>query len=85
MMPCPVVAQQGCFTIHGWSQIAIENLARDSASFHVARLIFDRANVAAVWDDLQTCGVHVLSLFPDLDSVARRILWIRQNERAGGA
>jgi hypothetical protein len=75
-----IVAQQGCFTIHGWNQAPIESLAEHSSTFHVAKLMFDRANLATVWDELQTCGVHVLSLFPDLDSVAKRVLWICQNE-----
>jgi hypothetical protein len=75
-----IVAQQGCFTIHGLSRVAIEELASDHQQFHVGKFVFDRANLAGVWDDLQTCGVHVLSLFPDLDSVAKCVLWMCQNE-----
>jgi hypothetical protein len=75
-----IVAQQGCFTIHGWSQLSIDELAAKSDRFHVAKLVFDRGNLAEVWEDLQTCGTHVLSLFPDLDSVAKRVLWTCQNE-----
>jgi hypothetical protein len=78
-----IVAQQGCFTIHGWKSDPLDALAADSTTFHMAKLVFDRANLGEVWDDLQTCGVHVLSLFPDLDSVAKRVLWICQNEAGG--
>lgn len=75
-----IVAQQGCFTIHGWKPDPLDALAADSSTFHIAKLVFDRANLGEIWDDLQTCGVHVLSVFPDLDSVATRVLWICQNE-----
>jgi hypothetical protein len=75
-----IVAQQGCFTIHGWNPTPIEKLAEISGTFHVAKLVFDRMKLEGVWEDLQTCGIHVLSLFPDLDSVAKRVLWICQSE-----
>jgi hypothetical protein len=74
-----IVAQQGCFTIHGHSLMPIQDFAATS-SLRIARLDFDRANLARVWRDLETCGVHCLSLFPDLDRVAERVLWVCQDE-----
>jgi hypothetical protein len=79
-----IVAQQGLFTIHGHANKSIDELT--APEFRIARLVFDRANLGRVWHDLQTCGVHWLSLFPDLDRVAQHVMWACQNDsRTAGA
>jgi hypothetical protein len=68
-----IVAQQGCFTVHGHSMLSLDDLA-EQADIRIARLVFDPATIGEVRRELETCGVHAFSLFPDLDHAARHIL-----------
>jgi hypothetical protein len=73
-----IVAQQGTFTLHGRARVPIEVFAEEHG-VRIAMIAIDRANVAGVWDSLETCGIHRMSLFPDLDRVAEHILWVTQD------
>jgi hypothetical protein len=72
-----IVAQQGVFTLHGTETVALDNIAcgSDESGMLLARILLDRRCVAHMWRDLEIAGLSRLSLFPDLDSVARVVRW----------
>ncbi|HYE87931.1 MAG TPA: FRG domain-containing protein [Vicinamibacterales bacterium] len=73
-------AQQGTFTVHGSSQLSIDELANEPGSpIQLARITLDRANVVTLWDELQLAGIGRLALFPDLESVAMQVKWDLQS------
>ncbi len=79
-----IIAQQGTFIIFGRSKHPIDEIATDrdpQAKLHLACIMLDRNNLAAVWDNLQIAGVGELTLFPELDSVAKHVT--RSYQRPG--
>ncbi len=76
-----IVAQQGVFTVHGRSRVAIENLpaAGKAGAIKLARISLDKNNLAPIWDELGLAGVTRLTLFPELESVAAHVRWSYQN------
>ncbi len=74
-----IAAQQGVFTVHGHVKQPIEALARESGSpIRLVKIVLDRANLARLWSEIEIAGIYRLSLFPDIDSVARYVKWISQ-------
>jgi hypothetical protein len=75
-----ITSQQGVFTIHGHDSIPIEQLAiLPSNKIKLAKIIFDRANLAFIYTELMRCGIDTFCLFPDLDHLANTIRWVCQN------
>jgi hypothetical protein len=76
-----IVAQQGCFTLHGHTATPLDDLVRNSlTNVRLAKVVLDRANIAFLWDELETAGVTRMAIFPDLDSVAAHTKWIIQRK-----
>ena len=75
-----IVAQQGVFTIHGHDRRSIDSLAASGEEFSIklAKIVFDRANLAQLWSELELAGVSRVGLFPELDSVAYQVKWSGQ-------
>lgn len=73
-----LIAQNGVFTIHGWSRIPLNKLVErpdGRVPPPLVAILLDRANIPWIWSELQTSGVSRLALFPELDSVAHDIAW----------
>lgn len=74
-----ITAQHGMFTVHGHETQSIDALAATDDRIKLGRIRLDRSRVAQMSADLRTCGVHLLSTFPELDSVATHVCWIYQS------
>jgi hypothetical protein len=76
-----IVAQQGMFTLHGHSRVALEELPNVERfqAVRIGRVTLDRSSVCHLWDELQVLGIGRLGLFPELDSVAAHVSWICQS------
>jgi hypothetical protein len=73
-----IVAQQGMFTLHGHETTALDDYASAGSGVKVGRVLLDGLKVAHLWAELGVLGVHRLTLFPDLDTVARHVCWLYQ-------
>jgi FRG domain len=73
-----IAAQAAAFTVHGFDFSPIDCLvdAGGNETLKLARITFDRTNLARLWDELEITGVNRLSLFPDLDNTAKHLEWI---------
>lgn len=74
-----ITTQHGMFTVHGHETQSIDALAATDDRIKLGRIRLDRSRVAQMSADLRTCGVHLLSTFPELDSVAAHVCWIYQS------
>lgn len=74
-----IVAQQGTFTLHGHDKTAIEELALKDSRIKLASVSLDTSRLCNLWDELEILGLNRLSLFPDLDTVARHVAWVYQS------
>jgi hypothetical protein len=72
-----IAAQEAYFTLHGHWRGALDSSALLSRApgIRLARIILDRRQIARLWDELETTGVSRLSLFPDLENVAKYLEW----------
>jgi hypothetical protein len=71
-----IVAQQGCFTLHGHGTTALEDLQVPSDGrppLLLGRIVLDRANLQLFGEELEIVGINQVALFPDLDSVASHV------------
>lgn len=69
-----IIAQQGTFTLHGYNQDGIDKL--NHPALRLERVAIDPRHLHNVMDELYVCGIHELSLFPDLDAAASHIKWL---------
>lgn len=69
-----IVAQQGVFTLHGSERIPLEDIAKDKV--RLTKIAVNPESLYQIMDELLVCGVHRLSLFPDLDYAAKHIRWL---------
>jgi hypothetical protein len=76
-----IVAQHGMFTLHGHEPTSIDALASSDARIKLGRIRIDKSCVAQMAADLRLCGMHRLTTFPELDSVAEHVCWIYQSSR----
>jgi hypothetical protein len=77
-----ILAQQGTFTVHGRSGVALDEIARDQNKkgiLHLACILLDRNNLTSIWDELAIAGITQLALFPELDTVAEHVKRVYQN------
>ncbi len=82
-MSTRIVAQQGTFTVHGSSPLAIDDLAANhdgKGIIRLAAIVLDRSRLCSMWEDLRVAGIARHTVFPDLDNVAEHLKWICQNE-----
>ena len=73
-----IIAQQGTFTLHGHNRIGlheINNMFKEP-QIKLAALEIDPRCLHELMDELYVCGIHQLSLFPDLDAAASHIKWL---------
>lgn len=70
-----LVAQAGCFTVHGHRNTPLDKIAGISA--HLNRLVIDAGSVEKIRNDLNLLGYRAELIYPDLDHLALRI----KNER----
>jgi FRG domain len=76
-----IAAQHGTFTLHGHEPVPIDLLARDSDQIRLGRIVIDLGMVPKMCEDLRVLAMHRLSVFQDLDSVARHVCWIMQSAK----
>lgn len=74
-----IAAQQGVFTIHGREPTPLETLASTHPEIKLGVVRLDLSRAAQLISELQKCGVHRLSMFPDLDSLAMDVCWYYQS------
>jgi hypothetical protein len=74
-----IVAQQGMFTVHGHETAPLETMAATRPEIKLGRVRLDLSKVPQLISELRVSGVHRLSVFPDLDSVATHVCWIYQS------
>ena len=75
-----IVSQQGTFTVHGVDPTPIDQLVgcTESDEIRLAVILFDRANLSHLWDEIETTGISRLILFPELANVAEYLKWVCQ-------
>jgi hypothetical protein len=76
-----IAAQHGTFTLHGHEREPLEKLASKSAKIKMWRILIDLAKVPKLCEELNEMGMHVLSIYQDLDSVARHVCWTMQSKK----
>jgi hypothetical protein len=74
-----IVAQHGMFTLHGHDKEALDVFAAANDCVKLGRVRLDNATVPRMLTDLRACGIHRLTAFPDLDSVAQHVCWTYQS------
>lgn len=74
-----ISAQHGMFTVHGHDKTPIDTFGESDERIKLGRIDLDLARTAILSADLRTCGVHLLSTFPELDSVAAHVCWMYQS------
>jgi hypothetical protein len=72
-----LAVQRSRFTIHGTVFKGIEVVASRSKSPRLQRILVAREKVKSVRRDLETCGISVTTLFPDLAGLGLELrrLW----------
>ena len=68
-----IVAQQGCFTIHGSNQKPIEQYFIDAKIERITRFIIPARARAPMLDALYNLGIREDTIYQDLNSLTRRI------------
>lgn len=66
-----LIAQAGCFTVHGRRRAALEDIAALKAHLHVVHV--DPAATPSLRDDLDQLGFRKELIYPNLDFLAQRI------------
>jgi hypothetical protein len=66
-----LVAQSGCFTVHGTEDMAINEIPGLAGSMY--RLDIDSASTPSLRSSLEQLGYRADVIYPDLDHLARRI------------
>ena len=68
-----IIAQQGVFTIHGAGDKALQQYYGNKHHHRLRRIRISTDHLYSIWRDLQLCGVHRFSVFPDLPNLARHV------------
>lgn len=66
-----IVAQAGRFTVHGSSQVPLEQIASEKAGVLLACIQLSDGSIARLWEELDIGGVTPATLLQDLDSLVR--------------
>ena len=64
--------QRSCFTVHGSDQKPLEKLYRGPRT-RLEKIVIPADAVEDIRDDLLTCGIDEVTIFPDLDGLGRAI------------
>jgi hypothetical protein len=69
--------QRSRFTIHGSVFNGIEDVAANSKRPRLRKIVVTRDSVKTIREDLETCGISVTTLFPDLAGLGLELkrLW----------
>lgn len=65
-----ISTQRSCFTVHGWDASAFEKLAED-ASAELEKIVIPEAVVNTIRQELMTCGIDEITIYPDLGGLGR--------------
>ncbi len=69
-----IIAQRGCFTVHGSRTDPLEEVAsRDVPNVRLIKLVIDNECKPSLLKQLYSCGISEYSLFPGLEGLAREI------------
>lgn len=74
-----IAAQHGTFTLHGHAETPLDQLARRSPRIRMGRIVIDLPKIPKMCEELNEMGMHRLSVYQDLDSVARHVCWTMQS------
>ncbi len=71
-------AQEGIFTVHRFMETTKQFVPLQQQKNYykkLSKILIDPINFPPIRFDLDRCGVHASSLFPDLEGVAKRVSW----------
>ena len=69
-----VLAQQGCFTVHGSKNEPINSIFEKNGSDRIKKIRFNSDNVAQLRAEIKTFGITVNSIYQDLNSLSKGII-----------
>jgi len=72
-----IVAQRGCFTVHGTEEIPIDTLLSNSypsTRSVIRKIIIASGHEQEILDDLRSIGIDHLAMFPEPDSLAKDLI-----------
>ena len=76
-----ISTQRSCFTVHGWDANAFDKLAANPNA-ELRKMTIAAQAVITIKQELLTCGVDEVSIYPDLDGLGRYLLQILKAEAA---
>lgn len=65
-------AQRSCFTIHGTDPNGLDKIAASTRS-HLTKIVIPSFRVEGIRNDLETCGIDDITIFPDLEGLSRTL------------
>ncbi len=76
-----ISTQRSCFTVHGWETDAFEQLAT-KPNAELKKLSIAAKAVRNIRQELMTCGIDEVTIYPDLDGLGRYLSQILKAEAA---
>jgi FRG domain len=68
-----VAVQRSHFTVFGKHHNGLARLAQTDPQARLAQIVIPHASLPKIRRDLSSCGIHEVTLFPDLDALAREL------------
>jgi FRG domain len=68
-----ILAQKGCFTIHGKSKIALNLMLNESDNVKLAKITFDNEHIKHIKRELASTGINHSNIYPDLEGIANEL------------
>lgn len=68
-----ILAQKGCFTIHGISQSPMNNMFSNMTDVKICKVVFENDFLKNIKRELTSTGVNHSNIFPDLEGLANEL------------
>jgi len=74
-------AQRSCFTIHGWDEVGLEEIA-ERIDTPLMKVTIPSWEAKSILSTLETCGVDETTVFPDLEGLSKvlEVRWTKRDE-----
>ena len=74
-------AQRSCFTIHGWDEVGLEEIA-ERIDTPLMKVTIPSWEAKSILSTLETCGVDETTVFPDLEGLSKvlEVRWMKRDE-----
>ena len=69
-----ILAQQGCFTVHGTKDEPIDVQFDKNGSDRITKIKFAKEHVAKLRNDLASVGITIDSIYQDLNSLSKKLI-----------